>query len=376
MMYLNRIFSSPLNVLISWMPVYYFLKSSLHTSVRVSPAFRSNLFAQRWAKRIFTTIRFKEPGLVLFNSDLEVRSIGHNFQKYLSTLRLSLVQIVVLLFFAINATAQVSYKGIWQGYITAPGSYNSGYSLHIEDHSGDRISGTAYIYRNQDPLKFDGVLDFIGTVNQGGSKITELVILKEKMPHPDYMLCVKFMGLELVQKDSTDFLTGNWDGSLISKYPCLPGNVYLRRHNPLKPRGIEPIPNEVLEIILADKSSKMNFLNTELAKPIIINVRNPVIKFEIRDYLKEDFDTVSIYLNRRPLVQKIGIFKKPYKQTFRLDKNSELNEIILYAENLGFIPPNTSNLTIIDGERKHQLIIRSTKQVSAVVYLRYKPDGT
>ena len=286
------------------------------------------------------------------------------------------LSILLLSILSYTAAAQVDFKGIWQGYITAPGSYNSGYTLHIEEHSGGRISGTAYIYRNEDPIQFDGVLDFIGTVNKEISKITELVIIKEQMPDKYRRLCVKFMGLEFTKKDSLDFLTGYWDGSLEDKSPCVPGSVYLRRHNPNDPAGIEPIPGAILQAIAADRSTKMNFLNTELAKPIIIDVSNPVIKFEIRDYLREDMDTVSIYLNRRPLARKIGIFKKPYRQTFVLDENSELNEIILYAENLGQVPPNTSDLIIIDGNKKHQLIIRSTKEVSAVVYLRYKPDGT
>ncbi len=281
---------------------------------------------------------------------------------------------LVFVFAPLSLYSQTDYKGIWQGYITAPGSYNSGYALHVEDQSGDRISGTAYIYRNQNPLKFDGVLDFIGTINGSGSKITELVILKEKMPDANHKLCIKFMGLDFTRKDSLEFLTGQWDGALVGRTPCVPGEVFLRRYNERNPRGIERIPDEVLAVIRADKSSKMQFLNTELAKPIIINVSSPVVKFEIRDYLKEDNDTVSIYLNRRLLASKIPIFKKPHKQTFRLDRHSELNEVVLYAENLGLIPPNTSDLTIIDGQNKHQVIIRSTKQVSAVIYLRYNPD--
>lgn len=298
-----------------------------------------------------------------------------NSLRSFSCARLSIV-LLLLVLFAFDTSAQIDYKGIWQGYITAPESLKSGYTLHIEEHTGDRISGTAYIYRNEDPIRFDGVLDFIGIVNQNTTKLTELVILQENMPDYQWKLCVKFMGLEFNHKDRLEFLTGSWNGSLVSRAACVPGQVYLRRHNPNDPGGIEPIPFEVLQAITNDKSSKMNFLNTELAKPVIINVSNRVIGFEIRDYLREDSDTVSIYLNRIPLVKKIGIFKKPYKQTFRLDANSELNEIILYAENLGQIPPNTSDLMIIDGDRKHKLIIRSTNEVSAVIYLRYQPAGS
>lgn len=279
-----------------------------------------------------------------------------------------------MLMSGIVSMGQVNYKGIWQGYITAPGSYTSGYTLNIEEVSADRISGTAYIYRNENPIQFLGILDFIGTVSDKGSKLTELVIVKEKMPDTIRRLCVKYMDLDFNQKDGLDYLTGNWDGSLTDHTSCLPGKVYLRRYNPADATGIEPIPDEIIEAIKEDGSSKMHFLNTELAKPIIINVRNSILRFEIRDYLKEDMDTISIYLNRRPIIEKIGIFKKPYKQTVRLDRNSELHEIILYAENLGQIPPNTSILTILDGEQKHRLIISSTKEVSAVIYLRYTPD--
>lgn len=68
------------------------------------------------------------------------------------------------------------------------------------------------------------------------------------------------------------------------------------------------------------------------------------------------------------------IVNKPSNYTLRLNRNQELHEIILYAENLGKIPPNTSNLRIYDGVKEHQILIRSTKEVSAVVYLRYAPE--
>jgi len=90
--------------------------------------------------------------------------------------------------------------------------------------------------------------------------------------------------------------------------------------------------------------------------------------------LKEDGDIISVYHNRRPFIRNQLIVNSPSTHTLRLNRNQQLHEIILYAENLGKIPPNTSNLRIYDGVKEHQVLIRSSKEVSAVVYLRYAPE--
>lgn len=282
-----------------------------------------------------------------------------------------------LLILTQNSIADTDFKGIWQGYITATYEgvplLNSGYTLNIKTQNDGRISGTAYIYR-KDTFAFEGILDFIGTVDDSRMKVTELNILKEKLFDKNSPLCIKLMSLDWNRKDGRDFLSGKWDESVKNPVPntfCPVGNVYLSRYDSTKPEGLEPIPAEVMQAIQADKSAKMNFLNTELADPIVINVSHPFLRMEISDYLKEDNDTISVYLNRRPMVEKLRIANKPFKLSFWLDRNSGLTEIILYAENLGSIPPNTSNLSIFDGEIEHRVIIRSTSEISAVLHLRY-----
>jgi hypothetical protein len=46
--------------------------------------------------------------------------------------------------------------------------------------------------------------------------------------------------------------------------------------------------------------------------------------------------------------------------------------MILYANNLGKEPPNTSMLIIDDGETKQEISIVSTLQKSNVIYFSYK----
>src|SRR5690606_16480410 len=104
-----------------------------------------------------------------------------------------------------------------------------------------------------------------------------------------------------------------------------------------------------------------------------IEIRQPDIQIQLIDYLKVDNDTVSVFLNRKPLARNIRISKRPVLLSFQVDKRLELHEILLYAENLGHIPPNTSEMIVVDGDRRHRVMIVSDKEKTAAVYLRYKP---
>ena len=280
-----------------------------------------------------------------------------------------------VLLITISVFAQ-DYKGVWSGYMAADiynvQVLNVQYVLHVKDQNQNIVNGKAYIFR-KNPLHAEGILDFIGIVNKNNLKITELKILYSKVPNDSItirFLCIKNLKLELTHQNGLDNLNGTFTGAGENKLPCYPGKVYLQRFNK---NNQETIPTEMLTTILLDDADPNVFLKTKLARPIIIDVADNVIELEIRDYLKQDNDIISVYHNRRPFIRNLTIINKPYKQTLRFDRNSELQEIILYAENLGEIPPNTSNLKVFDGVKVHQVLIQSSKEVSAVVYLRYQP---
>jgi hypothetical protein len=72
------------------------------------------------------------------------------------------------------------------------------------------------------------------------------------------------------------------------------------------------------------------------------------------------------------VLERQRISKKQIRLTLDMNPQIEVNELILFAENLGNIPPNTSQLLVIDGNITHRLIIESDKQKSAALYLKYK----
>ncbi|MHB1177904.1 MAG: hypothetical protein ACYCZO_06175 [Daejeonella sp.] len=281
--------------------------------------------------------------------------------------------ILVSIFISASATAQ-DYKGIWTGYLRADifgkQVLNMQYILHVKDQNQNIVNGKAYLYRSS-PLKAEGALDFIGVVKGSKLDINELKILYSRIPSDTTrFLCIKDLELTLSQNKGVDKLNGNFTGAGENTLPCYPGRVYLERFNRANQ---DNIPQWILTTLLLDDTDPNVFLQTKLARPVIIEVTNNVIELEIGDYLREDGDIISVYHNRRQFIKNLPIVNKKSVHTLRLNKNSELHEIILYAENLGRIPPNTATLKIFDGSKEHQIQIQSSKEVSAVIYLRYIP---
>ncbi len=266
------------------------------------------------------------------------------------------------------------YKGIWTGYLRADvyGAtvLNIQYILHVKDQNQNIVNGKAYLYRNN-PLKAEGALDFIGVLNGPELKIKELKILYSRIPADTArFLCIKDLDLSLSQEKGIESLSGTFTGAGENTVACYPGKAYLERFNK---DNQDDIPPRLLTSLLLDDRDPNVFLQTKLARPIVLEVTNNVIELEIGDYLREDGDIVSVYHNRRPFIKNLPIVNRKTIHSLKLNRDTELHELILYAENLGRIPPNTSTLKVFDGAKEHQIQITSSKEVSAVVYLRYNP---
>lgn len=260
-----------------------------------------------------------------------------------------------------------SYLGIWHGFITAETLLNpSQLALNVKSHEGNIITGKAYLYNNF-LYVFYGAFDFIGTIDQNNCKLTELRLNNSEMPDEIRTLCIKYSNLTYSKNDTAEFLTGSWGNS---KGNCLPGDVYLERGIAGKP-ATRYIPAAVIAKIKSDSSPDVPFLNTVLSKPVIVNIGSNQLTISINDYLREDGDTVSVYVNRELFISKMEIRRKVFSKKIRLDKISGLNEIVMYANNLGSIPPNTCILTVDDGIRKQRIAIQSSMEKSAAIYLRY-----
>ena len=105
-----------------------------------------------------------------------------------------------------------------------------------------------------------------------------------------------------------------------------------------------------------------------------IVVHDKKIKLNIYDNGTIDGDTISIYYNGKPLLKNKRLTANPIVVEVELEENIALHSIVLFAENLGSIPPNTALVifTTTDGKR-YELHASTTLQQNAAIVFEYKP---
>ena len=86
-----------------------------------------------------------------------------------------------------------------------------------------------------------------------------------------------------------------------------------------------------------------------------------------------DGDTISMVLNGRVIAEKIKLTTNAFRITIptRINQNDSLI-LIMHAESLGLIPPNTGLLIILDGETRYEIRFEGDLQRSSAIVLRRK----
>lgn len=105
---------------------------------------------------------------------------------------------------------------------------------------------------------------------------------------------------------------------------------------------------------------------------LTVNVKT--LNLKVYDNAIMDGDTVSIYYNGKLLLSHQALSEKPIELELNLDTNLTRHEIILFAENLGGIPPNTALVVITAGNKRYELFASASLDENAVLVFVYKPD--
>jgi hypothetical protein len=83
-----------------------------------------------------------------------------------------------------------------------------------------------------------------------------------------------------------------------------------------------------------------------------------------------DDDTISVFLNKKPVLIKRGLTSRALNIYIGLDSTIDTHELSMFADNLGKYPPNTALMVISDGQRRYELYLSASLKQNASIRLR------
>ncbi len=133
--------------------------------------------------------------------------------------------------------------------------------------------------------------------------------------------------------------------------------------------AIQPIPEPVLApvVTVAPLNNEEKFTTRKRQLMQEIPVAGDSIELRFYDNAEVDGDSIAIFLNNQLLYEHIRLTEKAYIIKLAVASLQQTNELVMVAENLGSIPPNTSLMVaIVDGNR-YETRLESTELSSALI---------
>jgi hypothetical protein len=128
----------------------------------------------------------------------------------------------------------------------------------------------------------------------------------------------------------------------------------------VKPDTIKP--KELVKIPLEERKN-------ELIRQIPVD--HDSVSVTLYDNGVVDGDSVTLIYNKQIVATHQRLTDKPLTFWLKVDKTSS-NELVMYAENLGSIPPNTALMVIYDGTKRYELNVSSSTNSNGTVAFKLK----
>jgi hypothetical protein len=142
-----------------------------------------------------------------------------------------------------------------------------------------------------------------------------------------------------------------------------PKNISAVSNKPVSQQKEITVPAKQLPTVVADRKN-------ETMQDIYF--KNDSLILSLYDNGIVDGDTVSVFMNGENIISKQKLKESAIKQTIYVAANSDSLQLVLFAENLGTIPPNTGLLTVRDGDDVYQVRFSADLQKNASIILRRK----
>lgn len=101
-----------------------------------------------------------------------------------------------------------------------------------------------------------------------------------------------------------------------------------------------------------------------------LEIGSDSIRISLYDNGEIDGDTVTVFLNGKPVITHQELTARAMNIYLTLDNSKDVNEVSLFAENLGKIPPNTALMVVTDGISRFEVFLSSSYTQNATVRIK------
>jgi hypothetical protein len=123
----------------------------------------------------------------------------------------------------------------------------------------------------------------------------------------------------------------------------------------------------IVNYVVADQyKNRKNVVLDEL------EVESDSLRIDFYDNGEVDGDSISVFFNDKLLASNQRLSTKAIQMMLALDPSKEINEISMFADNLGTIPPNTALMIVYDGRRRYEIRLSSNLQQNGTVRIKRK----
>lgn len=251
-----------------------------------------------------------------------------------------------------------SYLGQWTGHLSqSDRPYGFFYQIFIEPGG----TGSSYIVSEGSGGSARHFLRWEMEPGGGAMRIREWEVTERT--DPQWKWCIKSARLSLRREDMRLVMEGDWDGFIEGRDDasgaCAPGRMFLE--HPLLP-----------DTVARQSEAQSDAYTTEQGRKVlvgnVIEVAKPDIRIKIWDNGVVDGDVATLFLNGKRVLNRHKVAKHKYSLPVKL--NAENNVLVLHAESLGSVPPNTVAVSVFDGVKEQVIVLCSNLTESGAVLIR------
>jgi hypothetical protein len=103
-----------------------------------------------------------------------------------------------------------------------------------------------------------------------------------------------------------------------------------------------------------------------------VNYTSDSLVISLYDNGEVDGDTVSVLMNGNVIMPMVGLSTNAVRKTIYTKDITDSIQIVMYAENLGALPPNTGLLIVYDGKERYEIRFSGDLKKNAAIVFRRK----